>query len=181
MTSPRSFRSCPTGFLHVGSAQVGALQLFLCPQHRQHVVLRVEDTNAEKTTQEFVDAITEPLAWLGLDWDEGPYFQSERLELHMAAVQQLLDTGHAYYCDLSQEDQGQERRSGPQGRLWLVADHDVEDGHGVVVRFEPDDGVTVIDDIVRGRSRSPTRRLRILPIRRGDNGGLPHRQRCRRP
>lgn len=68
------------------------------------MVLRVEDTDASKKTQEFVDAIVEPLQWLGLDWDEGPYFQSERLSYHAAAVQQLIDSGHAYFCDLSRDE-----------------------------------------------------------------------------
>ena len=105
MTSPRvRFAPAPTGFLHVGSARSALFNWLYARNKGGTFVLRVEDTNAEKTTQEFVDAITEPLAWLGLDWDEGPYFQSERLELHMAAVQQLLDTGHAYCCDLSQEE-----------------------------------------------------------------------------
>ena len=105
MTSPRvRFAPAPTGFLHVGSARSALFNWLYARNNGGTFVLRVEDTNAEKTTQEFVDAITEPLAWLGLDWDEGPYFQSERLSCIWRPVKQLLDTGHAYCCDLSQEE-----------------------------------------------------------------------------
>lgn len=172
MTSPRvRFAPAPTGFLHVGSARSALFNWLYARNTGGTFVLRVEDTNAEKTTQEFVDAITEPLAWLGLDWDEGPYFQSERLELHMAAVQQLLDTGHAYYCDLSQEEiEAKNGEAGLKGGYhgWS-RDRDVEDGPGVVVRFRaPDDGVTVIDDIVRGRVEVAHETIEDFVIRRGD-------------
>ena len=134
-------------------------------------VLRVEDTNAEKTTQEFVDAITEPLTWLGLDWDEGPHFQSERVDQHVAAVQQLLDSGHAYYCDLSAEQiETLNEEAGLKGGYhgWS-RDRDVADGPGVVVRFRaPDDGVTVIDDVVRGRVEVAHDTIEDFVIRRGD-------------
>lgn len=172
MTSPRvRFAPAPTGFLHVGSARSALFNWLYARNTGGTFVLRVEDTNAEKTTQEFVDAITEPLAWLGLDWDEGPYFQSERLELHMAAVQQLLDTGHAYYCDLSQEEieAKNDEASLKGGYHGWSRDRDVEDGPGVVVRFRaPDDGVTVIDDIVRGRVEVAHETIEDFVIRRGD-------------
>ena len=67
-------------------------------------MLRVEDTDESKKSQEFVDAIVEPLRWLGLDWDEGPYFQSQRKHLYEAAIQQLIGDGRAYFCDLSAAD-----------------------------------------------------------------------------
>jgi len=172
VTSPRvRFAPAPTGFLHVGSARSALFNWLYARNTGGTFVLRVEDTNAEKTTQEFVDAITEPLAWLGLDWDEGPYFQSERLELHMAAVQQLLDTGRAYYCDLSQEEiEAKNDEAGLKGGYhgWS-RDRNVEDGPGVVVRFRaPDDGVTVIDDVVRGRVEVAHETIEDFVIRRGD-------------
>ena len=82
------------------------------------MLLRVEDTDASLKTQAFVDAITEPLRWLGLDWDSGPYFQSERRSLHEAAIKQLVANGAAYYCDLTREQIGAEGRRGrAAGRL----------------------------------------------------------------
>ncbi|MEO0492864.1 MAG: glutamate--tRNA ligase [Actinomycetota bacterium] len=172
MTSPRvRFAPAPTGFLHVGSARSALFNWLYARNTGGTFVLRVEDTNAEKTTQEFVDAITEPLAWLGLDWDEGPYFQSDRLELHTAAVQQLLDSGHAYYCDLSQEqiEELNEAAGLKGGYHGWSRDRDVQEGPGVVVRFRaPDEGVTVIDDIVRGRVEVAHDTIEDFVIRRGD-------------
>jgi glutamyl-tRNA synthetase len=157
--------------LHVGSARSALFNWLYARNTGGTFVLRVEDTNAEKTTQEFVDAITEPLAWLGLDWDEGPYFQSDRLELHMAAVQQLIDAGHAYYCDLSAEQiEALNEEAGHKGGYhgWS-RDRDVEDGPGVVVRFRaPDEGMTVIDDVVRGRVEVAHETIEDFVIRRGD-------------
>ncbi len=172
MSAPRvRFAPAPTGFLHVGSARSALFNWLYARNTGGTFVLRVEDTNAEKTTQEFVDAITEPLAWLGLDWDEGPYFQSERLELHMAAVQQLVDSGHAYYCDLTGEQiEALNEEAGLKGGYhgWS-RDRDVQDGPGVVVRFRaPDDGVTVIEDIVRGRVEVAHDTIEDFVIRRGD-------------
>ena len=105
MSAPRvRFAPAPTGFLHVGSARSALFNWLFARKTGGTFVLRVEDTDATKKTQEFVDAITEPLVWLGLDWDEGPYFQSDRLDAHTAAVQHLLDTGRAYLCDLTREE-----------------------------------------------------------------------------
>lgn len=135
------------------------------------MVLRVEDTDASKKTQAFVDAIIEPLQWLGIDWDEGPYFQSDRLEAHAGAVQQLVDSGHAYYCDLSREeiDARAEAAGLPPGYHGWSRDRDVQDGSGVVVRFRaPDEGSTVIDDVIRGRVEVQHSTVEDFVIRRGD-------------
>ena len=172
MSAPRvRFAPAPTGFLHVGSARSALFNWLFARNTGGTFVLRVEDTNAEKTTQEFVDAITEPLRWLGLDWDEGPYFQSERLDQHLAAIQQLLDSGHAYCCDLSAEEvEALNEEAGHKGGYqgWS-RDRNVEDGPGVVVRFRaPDEGVTVIDDLVRGRVEVGHDTIEDFVIRRGD-------------
>ncbi len=135
------------------------------------MVLRVEDTDASKKTQEFVDAIVEPLQWLGIDWDEGPYFQSDRRELHAAAVQQLVDSGHAYFCDLSREDiDAKAEEAGlPPGYHGWSRDRDVADGPGVVVRFRaPGEGSTVIDDEIRGMVEVQHSTVEDFVIRRGD-------------
>lgn len=135
------------------------------------MVLRVEDTDASKKTQEFVDAIVEPLEWLGIDWDEGPLFQSDRVEAHSAAVQQLVDSGHAYFCDLSREeiDAKAEAAGLPAGYHGWSRDRGVEDGPGVVVRFRaPDEGSTVVDDLIRGRVEVQHSTVEDFVIRRGD-------------
>ncbi len=141
------------------------------------MVLRIEDTDASKKTQEFVDAIVEPLRWLGIDWDEGPYFQSDREESHQAAIAQLVAEGKAYFCDLTREEI--EAKSGaaglPAGYHGWSRDGEVQDGPGVVVRFRaPDDGSTVIDDVIRGRVEVAHDTIEDFVIRRGDGSPTFH-------
>ena len=172
MSAPRvRFAPAPTGFLHVGSARSALFNWLFARKTGGTFVLRVEDTDATKKTQEFVDAITEPLVWLGLDWDEGPYFQSDRLDAHTAAVQHLLDTGRAYFCDLTREesDARAEAAGLPPGYHGWSRDREVQDGPGVVVRFRaPDDGSTVVEDVIRGRVEVRHDTIEDFVIRRGD-------------
>jgi glutamyl-tRNA synthetase len=172
MTSPRvRFAPAPTGFLHVGSAR-SALYNWLYARHTGGTfVLRIEDTDESLKADEYVDAILEPLSWLGIDWDEGPYFQSERRDLHTEAVETLVAGGAAYYCDLTRDEI--EKLSADAGLApgyhgWS-RERDVEDGPGVVVRFRaPDDGATVVDDVIRGRVEFPNDTIEDFVIRRGD-------------
>ena len=141
------------------------------------MVLRVEDTDAALKTQEYVDAIIEPLRWLGLDWDSGPYCQSERRGLHAAAIEQLLGDGAAYYCDLTRAEIEERCAAAglPAGYHGWSRDRDVADGPGVVVRFRcPDDGTTVVDDIVRGQVSFPNESLEDFVVRRGDGSPTFH-------
>ena len=141
------------------------------------MVLRVEDTDAALKTQEYVDAIIEPLRWLGLDWDEGPHFQSERRGLHAAAIEQLLADGVAYFCDLTRAEIEERCAAAglPAGYHGWSRDRDVADGPGVVVRFRcPDEGTTVVDDVVRGRVSFGNESLEDFVIRRGDGSPTFH-------
>lgn len=172
MTTPRvRFAPAPTGYLHVGSARSALFNWLFARHTGGEFVLRVEDTDEAKTTQEYVDAITEPLTWLGLDWDEGPLFQSARRDQHVAAVERLVAEGKAYYCDLSREEIEQRATDAglPAGYHGWSRDRDVADGPGVVVRFRaPDEGSTVIDDLVRGRVEVAHDTIEDFVIRRGD-------------
>lgn len=172
MTTPRvRFAPAPTGYLHVGSARSALFNWLFARHTGGQFVLRVEDTDEAKTTQEYVDAITEPLTWLGLDWDEGPLFQSARRDQHVAAVERLVTEGKAYYCDLSREEIEQRATEAglPAGYHGWSRDRDVADGPGVVVRFRaPDEGSTVIDDLVRGRVEVAHDTIEDFVIRRGD-------------
>ena len=141
------------------------------------MVLRVEDTDAALKTQEYVDAIIEPLRWLGLDWDAGPYFQSERTEAHAAAIEQLLADGAAYFCDLTRAEIEERCAAAglPAGYHGWSRDRDVADGSGVVVRFRcPDEGTTVVNDMVRGQVSFPNESLEDFVIRRGDGSPTFH-------
>ncbi len=172
MQAPRvRFAPAPTGYLHVGSARSALFNWLFARRHGGEFVLRVEDTDESKKSQEFVDAIVEPLRWLGLDWDEGPYFQSQRKQLYEAAIGQLIDGGRAYYCDLSAADS---QRLSTEAGLWegyhgWSRDRNVADGDGVVVRFRvPDEGSTVVEDLIRGRVEVAHDTIDDFVIRRGD-------------
>ncbi len=165
------FAPAPTGYLHVGSAR-SALFNWLYARHTGGIfVLRIEDTNAELKQQEFIDAIVEPLQWLGLDWDEGPYFQSERTHLYLEAIDQLVADGKAYFCTLTREqiDALCEERGLPNGYHGFSRDLGLPDSDDAVVRFRtPDTGATVIDDAIRGRVEFENEHLEDFVIRRSD-------------
>ena len=97
------FPPSPTGYLHVGGARTALFNWFYARHTKGRFVLRIEDTDSVRSTQASADAIFEALEWLGIDWDEGPYFQSRRFHIYAEYVQKLLDTGHAYYCTCSSE------------------------------------------------------------------------------
>ncbi|MEE9417689.1 MAG: glutamate--tRNA ligase [Acidimicrobiales bacterium] len=165
------FAPAPTGFLHIGSAR-SALFNWLYARHTGGVlVLRIEDTNEALKRDEFIDAITGPLQWLGLDWDEGPFFQSERTQLYSEAVEQLVESGQAYYCDLSREQVNElcEAQGLPAGYHGFSRDKGLPDGEGTVIRFRaPDEGTTVIDDVIRGRVEFENAHIEDFVIRRSD-------------
>ncbi|RMH68847.1 MAG: glutamate--tRNA ligase [Actinomyces sp.] len=171
MSTRVRFAPAPTGYLHVGSAR-SALFNWLYARHTGGtLVLRIEDTDEALKKQEYVDAILEPLRWLGIDWDEGPYFQSERRHLHTAAIEKLVAEGRAYYCDLTRDEIDRLAADAglPRGYHGWSRDRHVEDGPGVVVRFRtPDEGTTVVDDVVRGRVEFANANLEDFVIRRGD-------------
>ena len=135
------------------------------------MVLRIEDTDASLRAQEYVDAIVEPLGWLGIDWDEGPHFQSERGGLYAEAIDSLVAAGAAYYCDLTgPEIEARAAEAGlPGGYHGWSRDRGVKDGPGAVVRFRsPDSGATEVRDLIRGRVSFPNSTLEDFVIRRGD-------------
>ena len=105
------FAPSPTGHLHIGGARTALFNFLFARHHGGVFVLRVEDTDRERSTAASTDAIFESLRWLGLDWDEGPFFQSERGELYRAHAQRLLAEGNAYRCYCGAEALDQQRRA----------------------------------------------------------------------
>ena len=161
----------------MGSARTALFNWLFARHHGGEMVLRVEDTDAALKTQEYVDAIIEPLRWLGLDWDSGPHFQSDRRDRHSESIEQLVAAGSAYFCDLTRAEIEErcEAAGLPAGYHGWSRDRQVTDGPGVVVRFRcPDDGTTVVDDIVRGRVSFPNESLEDFVIRRGDGSPTFH-------
>lgn len=154
------FAPSPTGFLHIGGARTALFNWLFARHHGGKALLRIEDTDRARSTQEAIDAIIDGLAWLGLDWDEAPVFQSERGSRHVEVAEKLLEHGHAYRCYATQEELEEMRadqRAAKQplrydGR-WRHRDPaDAPAGTPFVVRIKaPEAGETVIEDHVQGR------------------------------
>ena len=121
------FAPSPTGYLHVGGARTALFNWLYARRHNGVFVLRIEDTDVERSSQDMVTGILDGLRWLGLTWDEGPdvggphapYFQSERLDSYRTAADRLLSEGHAYYCYCTPERLRDEReRAEAHGEAW---------------------------------------------------------------
>jgi glutamyl-tRNA synthetase len=175
MTIRTRFAPSPTGVLHLGSIRT-ALFCWLYARHcKGKFVLRIEDTDRERSTEENVDAILEGMAWLGLDADEGPFFQTQRFNRYRELIDAWLSAGKAYHCYCSREEleelREQQRRSGQHVRYdGRCRDReDVPPGISPVVRFRnPADGTVVVDDLVRGKVEFQNTQLDDLIIARSD-------------
>jgi glutamyl-tRNA synthetase len=146
------FAPSPTGYLHVGGARSALYDWLLARQSGGTFVLRIEDTDAERNREEWVDQIADDLRWLGLDWDEY-YRQSERGHLYAAAAAQLQASGHTYWCACSRDeiDARAKARGGPPGYDGHCRELGHGPGEGRVLRFRtPREGTTVVPDVVRG-------------------------------
>ena len=173
------FAPSPTGLLHVGGARTALFCWLFARRHGGDFVLRIEDTDRERSTQASIDAILDGLRWLGLDADEGPWFQSERLPLYREHVERLLRRGRAYHCycgkETLQEMRDAQRARGEKPRYDGRCRHRTGPppaGVEPVVRFRnPDGGTVVFDDLVRGAAAFDNRELDDLVIVRAN--GLP--------
>ena len=170
------FAPSPTGFLHVGGART-ALFCWLYARHTAgQFILRVEDTDRERSTPESVQAILDAMAWLGLDYDEGPFYQTERMDRYRHYIERLLEAGKAYYCYCSKErlDEMREaqREKGEKPRYdgrCRVLSSPPPHAPGPVIRFKnPPDGDVVVSDQIRGEMRFANAELDDLIIARPD-------------
>jgi glutamyl-tRNA synthetase len=176
------FAPSPTGFLHLGGARTALFNALFAAHHGGAFVLRIEDTDKQRSERRFVDAILDDLSWLGLNADEGPFFQSERSELYRDKVSALLEGGHAYHCFCSPETIEEKRqRAQAQGKR-AVYDGTCRDLGRVpgdreasVVRFRsPADGQTLVDDMVRGTVSFENSELDDLILVRSDGSPTFH-------
>jgi glutamyl-tRNA synthetase len=141
------FAPSPTGALHIGGARTALYNWLLAQQAPDNrLVLRIEDTDRERSTPENVEQILDALRWLELDWDEGPIFQSERAGRHQEVLQQLLETGHAYRSSATAEDVKAYKREHGSNRGFRGTPEDT----GAVRLRVPDEGATVVRDVIRG-------------------------------
>jgi glutamyl-tRNA synthetase len=191
-TKPRvRFAPSPTGYLHVGGARTALFNWLFARRHGGTFILRIEDTDAERSSDDMVAGILESMRWLGLTWDEGPgvggphapYFQSQRFERHRRYAEELLTAGRAYKCYCSQELLKEKREAAERsGGGWkydrtclkLSADDERRlDAEGVqpAVRFKVPDGKTAYVDHVRGRIEFDHEQLEDFVILRSN--GLP--------
>ena len=116
-TTPRvRFAPSPTGYLHVGGARTALFNWLFARHFGGTLVLRIEDTDLERSTSEMVDGILQGMQWLGITWDEGPYYQTQRTDLYRAAAARLIDSGAAYYCFCSKEELERRRHAGLRRR-----------------------------------------------------------------
>ena len=174
MTTTTRFAPSPTGYLHVGGARTALFSWLYARKHGGQFVLRIEDTDLERSTAESVNAILEGMTWLGLEYDQGPFYQTDRFDRYNEVIQQLMDQGLAYRCNCSKErldelrDEAMKRKAKPRydGRC---RHGDVDPNEPHVIRFaNPEDGVVVVDDLVRGRVAFQNAELDDLIIKRTD-------------
>ncbi len=175
MTVRTRFAPSPTGYLHVGGARTALFCWLHARHHGGTFVLRIEDTDRERSTEAAVQAILDGMRWLELDWDEGPFFQTARMERYREAVARLLDEGAAYHCYCTREElealRAEQRARGENPRYDGRCRDRREPRPGVapVVRFRnPDAGEVVVDDLILGPSRFSNAQLDDLIIARSD-------------
>lgn len=174
------FAPSPTGFLHIGGARTALFSWAFAKKHEGDFILRIEDTDVARSTPEAVQAILDGMHWLGLDYDEGPFYQMQRMDRYKEVIQKMLDEGSAYYCYCSREELDALRESQMQqgvkprydgrwrpeaGKVLPQPPQDV----APVIRFKnPQSGNVVWNDLVKGEISIANQELDDLIIARGD-------------
>src|SRR6266576_356015 len=177
------FAPSPTGFLHLGGARTALFAWAFARRHKGQFILRIEDTDVERSTPEAIQAILDGMAWLALDYDEGPYHQMQRMDRYREVLAQMLAQGHAYHCYMSVQEldalRAEQVADGEKPRYdgrWrpenLKAGQRPPPGIAPVVRFKnPLSGSVAWDDQVKGRIEIANAELDDLVIARSD--GIP--------
>jgi len=185
------FAPSPTGYLHLGNARTALFNYLFSRHENATFILRIEDTDLERSKKEYEEMLMEDLKWMGIEWDEGPdvggphgsYRQSERLEIYMKYVDKLLKSGDAYYCYCTEEELEQEREKAiAEGRPYRYSgkcrnltpeERAFYEGKGIkpVVRFKVPDKTVVFEDIIRGHVEIDTKEFGDFVIVRQD--GMP--------
>lgn len=172
------FAPSPTGDLHIGGARTALFNWLLARKNRGTFILRIEDTDVERSTQESIKVILDAMTWLGMDWDEGPFYQSQRISLYQEAALKLLDEGKAYRCYCTAEELESKRERAlkeglkPKYDRTCLRKSSTPSGRPFAIRFlSPDEGKTIVDDLIQGRVEFENSELDDLIILRSD--GLP--------
>jgi len=173
------FAPSPTGYLHIGGARTALFNFLFARHHGGRFILRIEDTDRERSTPEAINAILDAMNWLGLDWDEGPFYQTKRYPLYKEKVQKLLSEGKAYPCVCTPEKLEAKRQLAQKEKRKSMYDGTCRPPEGVIpplpqdkpytIRFRsPRDGSTIVNDAVKGDVVFDNRELDDLIIARSD-------------
>ena len=173
------FAPSPTGYLHIGGARTALFNFLFARHHGGKFILRIEDTDRERSTPEAINAILDAMNWLGLDWDEGPFYQTKRYALYKEKVQKLLSEGKAYPCVCTPEKLEAKRQLAQKEKRKPMYDGTCRPPEGVIpplpqdkpytIRFRsPRDGSTIVNDAVKGDVVFDNRELDDLIIARSD-------------
>jgi len=190
-TGPRvRFAPSPTGFLHVGGARTALYNLLFARREKGTYILRIEDTDVERSRDDLIGQILSALEWLGLEHDEGPYRQSDRYDLYRAAADRLLAEGKAYRAfETPDELAAERRRAEAEGRSYRYSgagrkiapdesDRRARAGEKFVVRLKMPDETIAVDDLIRGRVEFPAEALDDFILLRSDGHPLYHFSVC---
>ncbi|MGB3093788.1 MAG: glutamate--tRNA ligase [Candidatus Zixiibacteriota bacterium] len=170
----------PSGFLHVGTARTTIYNWLFARHHKGKFILRIEDTDPSRSSREMIDAILEALTWLGLNWDEGPFYQSQRTELYQKYAQQLLESGKGYFCFCTPQELEEKRKQAialkadwkyDRTCLKLSAaekEEKIKNGAPKAIRLLLPEGETSFSDLVYGEPRKENKELDDLIILRSD-------------
>lgn len=169
------FAPSPTGYLHIGGARTALFNYLYARHHGGTFVLRIEDTDRERSTQPSIDAILDAMTWLGLEWDEGPFYQTELVAVHREHVDRMLSAGNAYRCTCTAEELEAKRETARAAGRNPVYDRtcrdrkDVPAGIPFTVRLRaPIDGTTVVPDLIRGNVEFRNTELDDIILLRSD-------------
>ena len=173
------FAPSPTGYLHIGGARTALFSWAYARKHGGKFVLRIEDTDLERSTKQSTEGILDGMEWLGLDYDEGPFYQMKRLARYHEVAEQLLRDNRAYYCYASKEEldtmREQQRAAGLKPRYdgrWRDSKQTPPAGVKPVIRFKnPQEGYVVFNDLVKGKITVANHELDDLVLLRSD--GIP--------
>ncbi|MEW6067643.1 MAG: glutamate--tRNA ligase [Nitrospirota bacterium] len=169
------FAPSPTGHLHIGGARTALFNWLFARHNKGMFILRIEDTDRTRSTEEYIDSIIEGMKWLNLDWDEGPYRQTDRFEVYRGYADKLVTEGKAYYCYCTPEELEQRRKEALSQGKTLKYDGRCRDLEKPVpaikpaIRFKmPQEGETIVDDLIKGRVVFDNTQLDDLIIVRSD-------------
>ena len=179
MTKVRTrFAPSPTGDLHIGGARTALFNWLLARHTQGAFILRIEDTDVARSTQESIQLILDAMTWLGLDWDEGPFYQTQRISLYQEAAERLLKQGKAYRCYCTPEEVAEKREAALKAgvkpkydRTCLSRKPPYPDGPYAIRFLSPDEGKTGVEDLIQGHVQFDNTELDDLIILRSD--GLP--------